>query len=679
MTDTDLRSYPTRARAETIFEAACPEDDPEGIISRYVEYAFYRSRMDEVYSLRGGLGERLNILYWYLGGYAAAREGQIPLSKRQLEFFNGPVPIIGMHPAVTIAAYTFCSKELAACDLTNPEARREALFWWSIQRAPTIARGGELVTSAQVSLLRESTREPPKFPLNYFARRTHQLDGRLSSHLNLDQPAHRAILLCVLLLRCAGRPELARYLPRGSVAELIHDASQRNLNLFESVLELALGGSEAHSLSTQLQQLLDQAGFPITRNISYHPPGNVGLCLQDDPNIGPGLADGIAVIGPTNATSGLGQATRLSIDVLQRAGFHVATIDFNMDNPAPLGFASTAKGSALRQAHKINLVHLNAESIPLAFAYLSERVYENSYNIGYFFWELNRLPKCHLLALEMLDEIWVSSEYNREIYARQSPVPVVNVGMAVEALPEPSTLSFGRFGLQEGSFAFLATFDSFSFIERKNPLGVIRAFEAAFPRKDADNVKLVIKTQNRSRVEDAHQVRIWQEIDKAMDHDGRIHVIDETLTYPELLALKRLCNCYISLHRSEGWGFGMIEAMQLGIPVIATAYSGNMEFCTPETCFLVDYEMTGPRPDEYIFVERGSQWAEPDTRSAAKQMRRVCYDKEAASTRAIAASDFIGGHFSVPPIAARYKARLSEIDQILAVTSPSAVPGCSHA
>ena len=104
-------------------------------------------------------------------------------------------------------------------------------------------------------------------------------------------------------------------------------------------------------------------------------------------------------------------------------------------------------------------------------------------------------------------------------------------------------------------------FDSFSFVQRKNPLGVLQAFMAAFA---ADTqVRLVIKTQNRARVHDPVQSRIWDAVDKAVAADARIVVIDETLPYADLLSLKAGSDCSLSLHKSEGWGFGMIEAWRL--------------------------------------------------------------------------------------------------------------------
>ena len=212
-------------------------------------------------------------------------------------------------------------------------------------------------------------------------------------------------------------------------------------------------------------------------------------------------------------------------------------------------------------------------------------------------------------------------------------------------------------------FVFLVAFDSFSFVQRKNPVGTLRAFAAAFPG-DPD-VRLVIKTQNRQKVRDPAQQAIWAEVDALVAADPRIRLIDETLSYDDLLRLKAGCDAYVSLHRAEGWGFGMIEAMALGVPVVATAYSGNMEFCSDATAFLVAAPEVELGPDDYIFVRPGQKWADPDIADAARQMRAVWSDPALRQARATAALANVRDNFAAAVIARRYKARLDTILQNL--------------
>lgn len=213
---------------------------------------------------------------------------------------------------------------------------------------------------------------------------------------------------------------------------------------------------------------------------------------------------------------------------------------------------------------------------------------------------------------------------------------------------------------QDGAFTFLTTFDSFSFAERKNPLAAVRAFQSAFDKNNRQ-VALIIKTWNRRRVLNDFQIRIWSLIDELIQDDPRIRVIDEVYTYEQLLSLKLSCDCYISLHRAEGFGFGMLEAMQLGRAVIATAYSGNMDFCTEENCFLVDYDLVAVGYDEYLNVERGSVWADPKISSAAAAMREVFHNRDEAARRGMRAAQFVKDNFSIDAIARRYSERLESI------------------
>ena len=138
-------------------------------------------------------------------------------------------------------------------------------------------------------------------------------------------------------------------------------------------------------------------------------------------------------------------------------------------------------------------------------------------------------------------------------------------------------------------------------------------------------------------------------------------LIDETIPYAELISLKAACDCYVSLHRSEGWGFGALEAMQLALPVIATAFSGNLEFCTPQTAYNVGYAPVFLDRDDYIFVQPGDYWAEPDTGQAAAFMRQVEQERDAARVIGAQAADFVKTNFSASAVGANYLARLNEI------------------
>ena len=342
--------YPTRAQTEKLFVTADPARDPEGIVSRYLEFEFHRLRLDLSFVLGGGLTERLKILHWYLADYGPYRELRLPLSAEQIAFLNSPMPLLGLGVEVTIAAYGFIRNDLGPDrNLVDPARLREDLYWWCIRRSAQFAPGGELVTHDHVRLLTFMGPEEAgkRFPLNYFARRTAELDDTLS-FLNLDLTTHRVVLVCILILRAVERPHLVRFLPRAAVSQLLRTVEGAEATSLDRILALALGlsgtkdggASEAASFRSAIEARLDRAGYALSgsRSATSSGRGNAGLCFVEDPTISSGLDPGIAVIGPTLKASGLGQATRLSIDVLTEAGLEPAVYDFGLDNPAPTGF-----------------------------------------------------------------------------------------------------------------------------------------------------------------------------------------------------------------------------------------------------------------------------------------------------------------------------------------------------
>ena len=669
-----------RTNATILFETADPAHDPEGLISKYVQFESFRLVRDaQIDEMAGTLQERLGVLLWYIVDYGRHRQNAValPLSRAQVAFLNQPAPLAAASPAVTVALINFVARELSPpMDLRDPARLRETVYWWCVDFAPRFKLDDRLVTKEQVALLLSEVQwVNEEFPVNAFMLQFFAAHTELHI-LDLSQVKDRAAYFVYLVVYSFAHPHILKLLPRELLRRVLRETSDRRSVLDEALARFCFAGdrigmSAAGEQSTAFRQsgeaLLRQHGLSLTLNTpiaaTTRDPlsGHTGECFRPPSQpIGP-VEPGVAVIGPATKASGLGQAMRLSVDVLTRCeAIRPTVIDFGLDNPAPVGFASATDYEVYHDRRAINLIHLNAESAPLAFAYQAHEIFEESYNIGFFFWELNKIPKCHRLALELLDEIWVSSEYNREIYAGFTDKPVINVGMAVEALPDVAPMPRDLLGLEDGPFVFLTTFDSFSFIERKNPLGVIQAFRRAFPL-GTEPVRLVIKTQNRHRVGDHYQLRVWKRIDALTAADPRIVVTNKTLAYRDLLALKRSCDCYVSLHRSEGWGFGMIEAMQLAMPVIATGYSGNMDFCTPETAYLVDYTLTGVRPDEYIFCERDSYWADPDLDVAARHMRHAATNPVDAKAKGAAAAVALGRDVRVEAIGRRSAARLAEV------------------
>jgi len=272
-------------------------------------------------------------------------------------------------------------------------------------------------------------------------------------------------------------------------------------------------------------------------------------------------------------------------------------------------------------------------------------VFEGCYNIGFWPWELPDWPTSCTHAFSMVDELWGISHYTANAYRQaQRPVHAMSLPVTIE-----SVASKGReeFGLPAEDYLFVFSFDFNSTLARKNPLAVILAFQRAFPRSAESGVGLVVKA---SHVDASNND--WKRIQTLIDADSRIYLVNKTLRRPELLALYQCCDCYVSLHRAEGFGRGLAEALMLDLQLIATNFSGNLDFCTSERVGLVGYQYRDVRCLEYFHGD-GQRWAAPDLSHAAELMRDIRVNPRPVKPRQF--------NFSPAIVGARYAQRLNEI------------------
>ena len=639
---------------------------PKGMTA-YAEYVRYRYKLDETFDTLDDPAEVAHFLNWYIAGYSTLRAGlRVPVSKDMLEYLNAPVVIGGQRVSLTRVTWSFLigvPPILHSMDFQNPDWVLWAVYWWSVNQARALNCEDCLVPQGYIDLLAEVPErwQGERFAPSQFMLRLHAEKAALGA-LDLTREEDRRTLFLSVMAMVVTRPDFLRYLPANTLEALLEDEAGPESAFSAFVRDM--GGEDTPPLTcANLACILRLKGFDLEnrRFVNFTPEGHRIEAAMLTPVQSEKVVD-LQLIGPFEKASGLGQATRLSASVLAETGLSVNAVNFGLDNPAPEGFSRAGSTSDYRRA-KINLIHLNAESIPLVFAYEPD-AFSGAYNIGYFFWELDTPAACHYLGMDMLDEIWVSTEYGVQIYQPEANKPVTNVGMCYEDLPEIERASSrrfvtDRFGFDGSEFVFLVAFDSFSFVQRKNPAGTLKAFCEAF--EGVGDVRLVIKTQNRTKVQDPAQQKIWAEVDRLMKDDDRIVILDETLSYDDLLRLKKGSDCYVSLHKSEGWGFGMIEAMNLGVPVVCTGYSGNMDFCRSDTAWLVDYKEVELAKDDYIFVRKGQKWAEPDHGDAVRQLRAVYDRPKERDKRAGAALRHVKEDFSAKAIARRYETRLREI------------------
>jgi glycosyltransferase involved in cell wall biosynthesis len=281
-------------------------------------------------------------------------------------------------------------------------------------------------------------------------------------------------------------------------------------------------------------------------------------------------------------------------------------------------------------------------------------------SIGVWAWEVDSIPERWGPGFDLMDEIWVYSNYVARNLGKSSPIPVHRIPPPVSP-PDPGDV---KLDLRVPSgFQFLFMFDFFSTVQRKNPVGLIEAFCRAF--EPGEGPQLVLKTINGIRRQRALEEVLWTA-------RGRtdVHVLDRSLSARERDALVTACDCYVSLHRSEGLGLPLAECMALGKPVIGTAFSGTTDFMTDENSYLVPYEMTRVGADCEIYPAEGT-WAEPDVQEAARLMRRVLERPDEARGKGERARLDIARLYSPEVVGHLIRSRLEQLKELWPRTGPS--------
>ena len=371
---------------------------------------------------------------------------------------------------------------------------------------------------------------------------------------------------------------------------------------------------------------------------------------------------GVNIFAYVRGQFGLAESARLYARALLAEGYPVAIHDIAIDLPHGMDDSSLESHIRGEMPYGVNLLFVNPDYLEQALESIGQDKLGNQYTIACWFWELEKFPDEWLHAFLRVDEVMVSTDFIRDAVAKVTDKPVWSVPLPVTQAPD-SGLVRTDFGLGDDDFIFLTSFDFNSFQTRKNPEAVIKAFLLAFA-DDQPNVKLLIKSSNGHRHPDKLRALL-----KAAGADKRIIVRDEIIDRGDLGALQRCADAYVSLHRAEGFGLGLAECMYLGKPVIATAWSGNMDFMTPDNSCLVDCQLVAVGEGEYLH-HVGQRWAEPSVEHAAELMRKLVEDPEFAARIAAQAALDIRDRLSPHVSAQRIIQQVQALSSSGALTKP---------
>lgn len=367
---------------------------------------------------------------------------------------------------------------------------------------------------------------------------------------------------------------------------------------------------------------------------------------------------GVNLLGYMSSEHGLGEAVRLTANCLEDSDVKWTGIDFEVGNSSRKRDTTYKNRIEDYVKYNISILNVNADQFPVLKNNTPKELWD-TYKIGIWYWELPEFPWKWMRAFMNVDEIWAPTKFIYDCLKKCAPCPVYHMPPGIYREPvDRKIYTRTYYGLPEKAFLFLNMFDVYSFSERKNPEAAVKAFQQAFLATDM-SVGLVLKLNNSG-----YSDKDSQKLRNLIKDYKNIYIIAETLTREAVNGLLVACDVAVSLHRSEGLGLLCEEAMFYGKPVIATAWSGNMDFMTADSACLVEYKLINVGKDTGVY-EAWQQWADPDIGQAAEYMKRLSEDKSYYQAVSISAREYIRDSFSPAICGRRMKKRLNEISDML--------------
>lgn len=591
-----------------------------------------------------------------------------PLPPSTREWLNQPVPVPSLDAAegmpATLTRYLSSVQQsnFSQLDLKSRNHYDSFLAWCAFEFFPRWKIPSELMPDDLAAYLNEPVDGFPA-PFTRGMLAIERLRTRLTSEEIRSLPESRLAAIAFQLMTGALRTNDLRLLPPFLSRFWSAPANTRPLTRFEAIEQILDQHSgplrPAHRNRTPVASGQDTNGWdPSLLLRSGKPPD---IPAPKPPALHP-LPEGIISYRDHKTVCGLRLTGSWTLAALKRTGLKTTDLEFDLGRQRIEAEYRRNSQILSNFSRSVHVFTLNPEYLLECVACNLSRVQPQDYFIGQFFWELPDICRIHEPALELVDEIWVASKFVAGIYRRRTSKPVVNVGtVSSPAEPDPA-LTRENFGAALTDYVFLTVFDTASSIERKNPVAAIEAFRQAFPRGN-ERVKLIVKTHNLRKWTAGRDRAHWDRVMSLAARDWRIIVINETFPESAMSSLYAAADCFVSLHRAEGFGNCVAEAMYHGRPVIVTEYSGVCDFCTHQNARLVDYRLV-PVPNQhfpFLDPDRSYEWAEPCTATAARHMRELYEDRASGIEMGSRGQALIRSRYSLDSMARRYRRRLAEI------------------
>jgi len=361
---------------------------------------------------------------------------------------------------------------------------------------------------------------------------------------------------------------------------------------------------------------------------------------------------GVNIVGYYRADLGVGESVRCMARAADAAGLEPALVDLKLHCINPQTDDTFTARLQETNPHAVNVFHLDAPVSGDIDHHHGAAFRSGKYNIGYWAWELPEFPDAWIHHAQYFDEIWTPSRFSAEAITAKLPVPVLTMPHAI-SFARPVGDFRRKYGLPAGKFLFLFLYDLNSYSERKNPAAVLEAFRRS--GLAGRGAALVVKVHNVPG-----NLPDFVRLQEAVNTVPGTTLITQTLTRGEIYELQSACDCFVSLHRSEGFGLAIAECMYLGKPVITTNWSGNTDFAREGNCCPVRYELVTLDRTHGPYT-KGQTWAAPDIDHAASWMRQLVEEPALAGKIGAAARLSIERELAPAVVGARYRHRLEAI------------------